>query len=183
MHKWLLIVVALLLSGCVTHHALPLLLTFSDGTCSGTAIGPHAILTATHCFGDSTVKPAGLTVRQRMDDGDDHTILIVAQGFDADASIAPMPDVGTDVHLLGNPATFRDIYARGYVAGAGENDATLLGLPIFLGDSGAAVMNDAGAIVGVISGVRVITGEGMRIQWAVAKPLRFKAWQWREAMQ
>jgi hypothetical protein len=85
------------------------------------------------------------------------------------------------VHILGNPATFRGIYAQGPVAGSGMDGATLLDMQIFLGDSGAAVMDSQGRIVGVISGVRVMTGHGLIAQWAIAKPIKFSATQWREA--
>ena len=76
-----------LLSGCAWQAApRPLLLTFADGTCSGTAIAPHAILTATHCFENG--KPRGLHVANRIDDGNDHTLLIVADDTGARAQIA-----------------------------------------------------------------------------------------------
>lgn len=67
---WL--IAALLLSGCAAAPVtapIPLLLTFADGTCSGTAVGPHAVLTATHCFGEANVKLDGLIVKLRIDDG------------------------------------------------------------------------------------------------------------------
>lgn len=60
----LALIAASLLAACSAAPVttpIPLLLTFSDGTCSGTAIGPHAVLTATHCFGGPTVKLDGLS--------------------------------------------------------------------------------------------------------------------------
>lgn len=183
--RFLAVLCAALLAACAAAPVttpIPLLLTFSDGTCSGTAIGPHAVLTATHCFDGPTVKLAGLTVKQRMDDGDDHTILIVAQTFDAHAEIAPMPAAGAGVHINGNPADLRGIYASGTVAGNFDGD-TLLNLPIYYGDSGAAVLDDAGHIVGVISGIRVLAGGGVIEEWAETEPFRFTAAQWREALQ
>lgn len=174
-----------LLCGCAAAPVaapIPLLLTFSDGTCSGTAIAPHAILTATHCFGGQTVKLAGLTVKQRVDDGDDHTILIVTQTFRAHADVAPMPDLGKSVHILGNPGGLRQIYASGTVAGNYDGD-TLLNLPIYYGDSGAAVLDDAGHVVGVISGIRVLAGGGAIEEWAETKPFRFTGAQWKRALR
>lgn len=168
---------ALLLAACATAPAslsIPLLLTFSDGTCSGTAIAPHAILTATHCFSGN---PTGLTVTRRIDDGNDHTLLIVTQTFDAHAQIAPMPEAGAEVHISGNPGDLRHIYASGTVAGEYDGD-TLLNVPIYYGDSGAAVLDDAGDIVGVISGIRVLAGGGVIEEWAETRPIRFTATQW-----
>ena len=174
---------AVLLAACAAAPItapIPLLLTFSDGTCSGTAIAPHAILTATHCFDGPTVKLSGLIVRKRIDDGDDHTLLVVGQTFGAHAELAPMPDLGKSVHILGNPGDLRGIYASGTVAGDFDGD-TLLNLPIYYGDSGAAVLDDAGHVVGVISGIRVLAGGGVIEEWAETKPFRFTAAQWSEA--
>lgn len=171
------LIAALLLSGCVAEPVstpVPLLLTFSDGTCSGTAIAPHAILTATHCF---TGKLSGLTVVRRMDDGDDHTLLVVTQTFRARAEIAPIPERGATVHIFGNPGELRGLYASGTVAGSYQAD-TLLELPIFYGDSGAAVLDAQGRIVGVISAIRALAGAGAYVSWAEIKPLRFTAAQW-----
>ena len=171
-----------LLCGCASAPVaapVPLLLTFSDGTCSGTAVSPHAILTATHCF---TGRLEGLTVVRRLDDGNDHTLLIVTQAFRARAGLAPMPNLGVNVHILGNPGDLRHIYASGTVAGKFDGD-TLLNLPIYYGDSGAAVLDDAGHVVGVISGIRVLAGGGVIVEWAETKPFRFTAAQWHEALQ
>ena len=157
--------------------ALPMLLTFSDGTCSGTAIAPHAVLTATHCFENGAIKYPALAIKHRIDDGNDHTLLIVGETFPVHARIAPMPDVGTTVHIFGNPAEFRGLYADGTVAGEYKGD-TLLSLPIFYGDSGAAVLDSQGRIVGVVSGIRVLEGDGVYVSWAEVKPFRFSAAQW-----
>ena len=183
--KYLIAAALALLAGCAiapVGNPVPLLLTFSDGTCSGTAIAPHAILTATHCFDGPTVKLSGLTVKLRIDDGDDHTLLVVTQAFRAHAELAPMPKVGAAVHILGNPGDLRGIYASGTVAGDFDGDA-LLNLPIYYGDSGAAVLDDAGHVVGVISGIRVLAGDGVIEEWAETKPFRFTAAQWSEALQ
>lgn len=179
--KTLAAIACALLSGCAWQAGpKPLLLAFTNGTCSGTAIAPHVILTATHCFENGIVKLSALIVKQRIDDGNDHTLLIVAADTGARAQIAPMPKPGAVVHMLGNPGDLRDLYAAGTVAGE-YNGNTLLNLPIFYGDSGAAVMDAQGRIVGVISGVRVLADAGVIVQWGEAKPLRFTAAQWREA--
>lgn len=175
---WL--IAALLISGCAAAPVsapIPLLLTFANGTCSGTAIAPHAILTATHCF-DAQLE--GLTVARRIDDGDDHTLLVVAQTFKARAEFAPMPKLGARIHITANPGELRGIYAAGVVAGSYKGD-TLLEMPIFYGDSGAAVFDGNGRIVGMVSGIRVLAGGGVIVQWGEAKPFMFTAAQWAEA--
>lgn len=94
--KWIAALALILLAGCASGPQ-PLLLTFHDGTCSGTAIAQHALLTATHCMDgkrDVMADGAPMTVLGRMDDGNDHTILIVGQSFDAHATFAPVPDLG-----------------------------------------------------------------------------------------
>jgi hypothetical protein len=56
-------------AGCVKHsvlagaHATALRLEMAgNGVCSGTAVGPHLVLTATHCFGEGPlVSPAETT--------------------------------------------------------------------------------------------------------------------------
>lgn len=167
----------LVLAGCASLPASnpePLVLTFQGGSCSGTAIRLHVILTATHCLKGGAIAADGgpLTVKRRIDDGNDHTLLIVAQAFDAHAQFAPMPKAGAVVRVTGNPAELRALYAQGTVAGDYQGDA-LLNLPIFFGDSGAAVLDDRGCIVGVISGVRVLSGGGVYVEWGEARPLRF----------
>jgi len=179
--KLLLAALLALLSGCAWHARgpVPLLLAFADGTCSGTAIAPHVVLTATHCFGNGS-KLQALTIEQRIDDDHDHTLLVVAETFDAHASIAPMPKMGAAVQMVGNPGDLRSLYAVGTVAGT-YKDNTLLNLPIFYGDSGAAVMDEQGRIVGVVSGIRVLDADGVHVQWGEVMPLAFTAEQWRAA--
>lgn len=170
----------LLLAACsAAPRPQPLLLTFADGTCSGTAIARHVVLTATHCFDDGA-KLDARHVLKRIDDGADHTLLIVSDAFDAGAVIAAMPGRGDQVYIVGNPGDLRGLYAEGTVAGR-HQDNILLNLPIFYGDSGAAVFDHAGRIVGVVSGIRVLAGGGALLQWGEVRPFRFTPSQWREA--
>jgi hypothetical protein len=175
----------LALGGCASLPASnpePLVLTFQGGSCSGTAIRLHVILTATHCLKGGAIAADGgpLTVKRRIDDGNDHTLLIVAQAFDARAVIANMPTQGERICITANPAGLRAMYASGTVAGEYQGD-TLLNLPIFFGDSGAAVLDDQGRIVGVVSAVRVLARGDVSVSWGEAKPFRFTVAQWRAA--
>ena len=77
----------LMLAGCANtmqhSHRCAVRLAMGDGVCSGTIIGPHAILSATHCFDGSSVAVNGRPVRvmRRLDDGSDHTILLTDKTF------------------------------------------------------------------------------------------------------
>ena len=93
----ILLAAFLTLAGCahpVRHaHACAVRLTIGEGTCSGTIIGPHSILSATHCFDGSPVSINDRLVKvlQHIDDGDDHTILIVDQTYRDWAGIGSAP--------------------------------------------------------------------------------------------
>lgn len=66
------------------HETAVHLVINGEGSCSGTIIGPHAVLSATHCFEwPYTVRIYGQPVRflRAVLDGNDHTILIVDRTF------------------------------------------------------------------------------------------------------
>src|SRR5581483_4615554 len=137
-------------------------LTFQDGgVCSGTAVGPHAILTATHCevstgqsllIGSTRVQIVGV-----MRDGSDHTLLLITG--------ASLPHVvtgeertlavGESIRMVGNPGGVEQMFRRGYIMG-GTTDSEgerliVLDINGFPGDSGAGLIDAAGHVVGVIS--------------------------------
>jgi hypothetical protein len=156
----------------------------SVGSCSATAIGPHAILTATHCSSPSaviTIDDKDADVMGTFGDGLDHTIILVRgvtfENFaDVDSS---RPVIADDVFVFGNPGSFVDIYRKGVVAGFQKPEApdsaleallyskpkpgnegvqiTFYDFNGFFGDSGSAIFNDKGKIIGVTS---FIDGEG-----------------------
>lgn len=178
------------LAGCTHGGVLGLaqqtehLLGFKNGTCSGTAVGPHTLLTASHCFdGDTLVKVDGKPTRALWiaQDGQDHTLVGQTVKFRRWIVKLGAATQGEPVFLIGNPADDRKVYRKGYVAGASNDDGhavVLYELPIFFGDSGAAIFDGDGRIVGVVAGMHVMTAEGLTLTFGVSRPLAFTAAQW-----
>ena len=154
------------------------------GVCTGTAIGPTAILTAAHCIhaeaGAFTIngKQAGFVVE--ADDGHDHLILRVTQRQAHIAELGPEPRPGDRVFLWGNPAGLKDVLRFGRAAGKVErHDCIALpsGPCVMLlfdsnntqGDSGAAIFDVQGRIVAVSTGGLEFRGWRM----AFAYPMHF----------
>jgi hypothetical protein len=115
------IITAFLMSGCAalpqnTAHRVDL----KTGICSATAVGPHTLLSAGHCFTDKHSilidgKPAA--VLNVIPDGADHVLVIVTATFTDIATRGQMPGVGGNVEYWGNPDGLHDIYRRGYIVG------------------------------------------------------------------
>lgn len=182
--RLLAILAVLMLAGCaapgvkVSHR-----LDFNDGVCSGTAVGRHTILSATHCFiGSKTLAVDGVPVSivQLINDGNDHALAVVTMTFDAIAPIHAGTYSGQHVHYWGQPAALHTIYREGYVAGyvvdSGKQLA-LLDINGFGGDSGAGVFDADGSIVGVVS-VIYQTSQGGYLKFMGLYPLKFAAKQW-----
>ena|SRR6202795_1574743 len=127
-------------------------------TCSATAIGPHALLTATHCEAptdDLLIRHADRVaiVVQRFRDGNDHTIYLIKNVTFADYVIVDLSNKlgqGTNVFMFGCPGTLQDMYRRGYVAGK-EEDMILFDMADWHGDSGAGIFSEDGKLVAVVS--------------------------------
>jgi hypothetical protein len=132
--------------------------------CSATAIGPHALLTASHCelpTDDIAVDGQPATIFGILRDGADHSIYYVDSTFPQWATFADeLPSIADRVFLFGNPGSDEDIYREGYVAAIKTGELTpfsdsqtaiYFDLNGFFGDSGAAVFNAKGEIVGIIS--------------------------------
>ena len=130
-------------------------------------------------------------------DGDDHALVTVSTTFAHLAQFGVLPVVGDSVHVFGNPGSFRDILRDGIVSGhytltsrhiAGKTlafshaVATIYDLNGFFGDSGSALFNDDGQIVGVISfAIEQNTGQGDTWHAMASLPLAFTAAQMRKA--
>jgi hypothetical protein len=138
-------------------------------SCSATAIAAHAILTASHCeLPTSSIEVDGsvMEIQGIIHDGYDHTIYLVSGTFKnyAEFSSARVL-VGDDIFLFGNPGELSDVLRKGYVAKAPpENiskfqrirlgpivDQVTFDFNGFFGDSGAAIFNASGEIIGVVS--------------------------------
>jgi V8-like Glu-specific endopeptidase len=154
--------------------------TVTDGDmCTATAIGPHALLTATHC--ELPTDDVVIAVQNDTDDNDDighivkrirdkadHTILFISgQSFPSWVSVNlddPL-EQNENVFSIGNPAEWTDVFYRGYIQGTqvdhsleaafglGTPDEVLLDIQVWHGDSGAGVFNDKGELIGVLTGM------------------------------
>ena len=140
--------------------------------CSATAIGPHALLTATHCeLGVDVVAvddpETAIKILRIVRDGSDHTIYYLDTTFPVYAPInTTLPEAGDDVFMIGGPAAFTAVFRRGYVAkvettGFFERQTIVLyDMNGFHGDSGAGIFNDSGELIGVLSaGITLVNGK------------------------
>lgn len=165
------------------------------GHCSATAVGPHVIVTASHCVGDvRAVELNGelAAVVSLIHDGSDHVLIRVEHTFAHWASLGRPVKVGEAIYIRGNPDFLRDLLRFGTVAGKGYLPAQATdGDPILArefvwfdvasthGDSGAGIFNLRGQIVGVVSiGTDPVT-DPFHIMGAL--PFSFSAEQWKAA--
>lgn len=157
-------VLLVLLTGCggcvsvpsvapVSPQDATLRLEYVDGgVCSGTAVGRHTVLTATHCQDGAqlwTVNGQVVAVLSQEDDGKDHTLLQVSIEFRVFAQIGGTLEQGDEVEYWGNPTGLADQYRRGYVTGT-RGDLILIDAEGWKGDSGAGIFK-AGRLVSVLS--------------------------------
>lgn len=127
----------------------------SGGTCSGTLVGASVLLTASHCFdgGDDliAINYVPVNVVRVQEDGADHALVTVDHVFSHWAPIGAMPSQGAPVFFYGNPLRRSDLLRRGYISG---DDGAIVYIDITIGpgDSGAGIFNEAGELVGVVTG-------------------------------
>lgn len=134
------------------------------GHCSGSAIGPHALLTAQHCFHDSNLvrlddqdKPVEIVAA--LIDGNDHVIYLLRYDFSSWAHVDQRPLVAKEpVKFWGAPGKNSDVFRVGYfdkMATEAEIDKKFklqkFILPTFAGDSGSGIFDQYGNVVAVIT--------------------------------
>lgn len=136
MRKYLLVLLLLLSSFAIagdsvlerahrtTHQIVVHSMLGAGGNCSATAVmGPHALMTASHCTGVSPkleVDGKSYPIVGILSDGLDHSIYIL-KGIEfkdyADIDLRNAQAQGDDIFLFGNPGGFSDLLRKGYVTG------------------------------------------------------------------
>lgn len=160
--------------------------------CSATAVGPHALLTASHCeaatddiYLQGKDKPAHIEGHIR--DGHDHTIYLLSGiTFSVYSTVDLNGNLqqGDDVFMFGNPGMWSDVFRRGYMAGKTQHTSLFGSSPTEImfdmagwhGDSGAAIFSTGGAIVGVVTGAEIQSepSSGDSITMTVSFEIAFK---------
>lgn len=184
----LILLALLFVAGCAGAHptdfkAYTLRLDFERGVCSGTAVGPNVLLTATHCFEGGgrllAINGAEHYALKIVKDGKDHSLVRVTASFDKWATIGLYPNAGDRVRFLGNAAGEADMYREGYVVRA-RSDELLIDSRGFGGDSGAGIWNHKGQLIAVLYGGKFwVGGQGTRLDLILAWPLAFTADDWK----
>ncbi len=123
--------------------------------CSATKLGPHTLLSASHCFRHAgrviivDDKPA--IIERIHQDQNDHSLVLLSEITLQDfAILGPPLKEGEYIHYWGNPFVFTMLLRRGYVSGFYEVN-TIYDVNGYHGDSGAGVFNAKNRLVGVIS--------------------------------
>lgn len=136
------------------------------GHCSATQVGPHALLTAQHCFLDSNLirldnEKDPTVILAALIDGNDHVIYLVDRTFTHWAGINERQLMTNEpVHFWGSPGDNSDVYRVGYfqkyatfkdVDDLEKFQFQFFILPVFKGDSGSGIFDEAGSVVAVVS--------------------------------
>lgn len=146
-----------------------------EGYCTGTAVGPHAILTAKHCDEHGQVRTIRLDLSSHdyhiifgIGDDRDHIILLIdgpaLEYFVPDTKLLGITPImpGEKFYIYGNPggsypATRREgvLAKESQSADVSEVDISqgvvYYTFPVIPGDSGAAIYGEDGRVAGVVT--------------------------------
>jgi V8-like Glu-specific endopeptidase len=205
MRALLALIPVVVLAGCIRDadllrsvhkDTLHLVMKVPEGAefCSATAIGPNAFLSATHCFKDySSLQVNGKVVKvlKEVDDGNDHTIMYVDTTFVEWAHVGDPSKMqqGDKVFIVGNPGYLEDMFRKGVLSGYTTDQfggvgqtLTAYDLNSWPGDSGSAIFNEYGEIVGVLS-VGISYQPDAEARLAGSYEWKFSKAQWKSAEQ
>lgn len=128
--------------------------------CGGTAVGKHTVLTATHCLtpkvGIVSMDGTPVQIEVVASDGKDHSLVRVNRVLTRIAKIGAPPQAGDPVFIWGSPHGLGMLLRRGHYSGVLVEPATKISyhtydVEIINGDSGSAVFNSEGKVVGMVS--------------------------------
>jgi hypothetical protein len=144
--------------------------------CSATAIGSHALLTASHCERPTTdimIDGEDSRIIGLTRDGLDHTIYLVDKKFEKWATFGEDVGIGDELYMWGNPEGKLFIFRKGYVVKIAQahDDAPIelvIDIQNYHGDSGAGMFNNRGQLVTVQSTVSTFhnSEDEMRTQFS-----------------
>ena len=168
-------------------HNATVLMEMDNGTCSGTVIGPHSILTAEHCLTRTknlAVNSVPVEVLRVELDHYDHAIVRVNAAYTYWVEVKPGVYQGEEVFNLGNPGKLRDMYRHGYVSGYVVINGRMLYVIDYngyFGDSGSGIFSMDGKLVAVTSVLDVQANPNGFMKVMGAFPLMFTRAQIDEA--
>lgn len=135
-----------------------------ESNCSATAIGRHALLTASHCEAPSDIVSIdgvpGYKIAEILRDANDHSILLLAGAtFDAFVPLGSRElKSGEQVFIWGNPSVSGAVYIKQLHKGTYRAThvfkarlVDVLDFQSFPGDSGSGVFSATGELLGVVS--------------------------------
>lgn len=186
----ILILALLMLSagcGCVsvpnpeTAAASAVRIEIGDKVCSATAVAAHSLLTALHCLdgeqGEMTIDGNPTKWSLIAKDANDHALLHVEHTLVSVSKLGPKPARGAQVTKYGNPMGLKGLVIYGRVAGYMADGTLLADMTGYRGDSGAALFDSQGRIVGVVSAI----GGRDAFYLVAAFPLAFTKEDWARA--
>ncbi len=168
----------------VEETSVEITITANNGSCSGTIINAHEVLTAGHCsnyggWKDFIVHANGhdLIARLKKFDKEKDLAILEVPGvtFKTWVKIANVePRLAEDVYCVGNPGgNMPDTITKGIVSFLNRTSEKLglknrnqMDCSIHFGNSGGGVFNKDGDLIGVISAAMTITDQfGSALQW------------------